>query len=814
MKIRKLNNQGSTLLTVIIIIAFIGILGSMMLSVTMTNLQMKMIERKSKENFYTCESTLDEMRTRLHEITVEKIREVYEDDILMNMSTYIALTDEELKTELRNKVSLGLVKDELGNTMGINDIDLLAGIPVGGKDNLISLEFEPYLTPLPIEGYIVRNIDISESSISIMPQEGIAFSNILVSMTVNDFESRIRTDIIVELPEFLFDDGLQTIIYRMEQPYKDYALIADGRIESDQFFGSNHINGSVYAGRGITVSSQMTDNHSLVINGGNIVTRGDISVEDTGRLDIDGTYKLDEEGNSVPIPATIWANNIKTDTTLPISSSFTLPTTIEIDGICLVKDDLTLNGSFSEVSIRGAYVGYTGTRSSLGSSIIVNGNESSLDLSGLDSLILAGRAHVSVDDNKGGLTNTTDIMTGESVAIKSNQKAYLIPGRFINGPIREIRRNPITSSDITGNNIPEVNFEELDPALDINYLSYVDPVRPFMIASRQTIEGDTATVLYYYYLGFESGKLADDYLREYISKDEFALDKTEPFKIQELILPNPDEKEVIAAGNLMSYKADTLPKVGFIDGISSRYSPDPTADININHEISSINLDNPVFMGNELKASDTVGGLESLYNKISSLLSLESDRIYIKDDNVVKSTIISDSTTYLYQWRSLNQDKYDWIDYFYCYNSDYPHDEIQTDAKIITVNGDAYINNDFIGLMVVNGDVNISDNVSIDGMILAIDSDTRDSVDVGNIYLGNNVDVTGRLAAMGDIILGTNNTFTASDQTLEQLFIDQSEVLIYIFKNLEKSILYTRTDPADNLVDLSTMIYYRNWRRE
>ncbi|NLO08600.1 MAG: hypothetical protein GX129_01865, partial [Clostridiales bacterium] len=66
MKIRKLNNQGSTLLTVIIIIAFIGILGSMMLSVTMTNLQMKMIERKSKENFYTCESTLDEMRTRLH----------------------------------------------------------------------------------------------------------------------------------------------------------------------------------------------------------------------------------------------------------------------------------------------------------------------------------------------------------------------------------------------------------------------------------------------------------------------------------------------------------------------------------------------------------------------------------------------------------------------------------------------------------------------------------------------------------------------------------------------------------------------------
>lgn len=814
MKLRKLNNQGSTLITVIIIIAFIGILGSMMLSVTMTNLQMKMIERKSKENFYTCEITLDEIRTRLHEITLNEIIEVYEDDILKNMSTYIAYTDEDLNDELREKISLGLIKDVLGDTTGIVDIDmyLLSGNPVPAKENLIPLEFENFLTPLPPDGRIVRNIEVGD--LSLIPDIGITINQIEVSMTVNDFESRIRTDILIELPPFIFDDGLQTIEYRMEQPYKDYALIADGKIVSEQSFGNNAIDGSVYAGSEIYVSSQLTQNHGLLINGANIVTRGDIRVTDTGRLDINGAYKLDDEGNSIYFPAMIWANNIETDTAIPLDSSFTLPTTINIDGRCLVKDDLTLNGSFSDVSIRGAYVGYTSTRSSLGSSIIVNGNESSLDLSGLDSLILAGRAHVSVDDNKGGTSNSTDIMTGESVAIKSNQKAYLIPGKFINGPIREIRRNPITSSDITGSNIPEVKFEGLDLSIDINYPSYVDINHPFKIASRQTIEGDTATVLYYYYLGFESGKKADDYLREYLTKDEFSLDNTEPFKIKKLTLPDPIVNEVKAAGNLMSYKDDTIPKVGLIPGISSAYSSDPTADVNINNEISSIILDNPVFAGNGLKDTDTVGGLESLYNKISSLLSLESDRIYIKEDKVVQSTTISDSTTYLYQWRSLNQGKYDWIDNFNCYNSEYIHDNIQTDAKIITVNGNAYINKDFKGLMVVNGDVSISDYVSIEGMILAIDSDIRDSVDIGNIYLGNNVDVTGRLAAMGDIILGTNNTFTASDQALEQIFIDQSEVLHYIFRNLEKSVLYTRTDPADNLVDLSSLIYYRNWRRD
>ncbi len=95
---------------------------------------------------------------------------------------------------------------------------------------------------------------------------------------------------------------------------------------------------------------------------------------------------------------------------------------------------------------------------------------------------------------------------------------------------------------------------------------------------------------------------------------------------------------------------------------------------------------------------------------------------------------------------------------------------------------------------------------------MSIDSNTADGLN--KITLGNNVSVTGRLASMGDIILGSDNTLTASDDLLESIFSEQGEVLKYIFRNLDTRVLYVREDPAENLVDLSTVIHFRNWRRE
>lgn len=61
------------------------------------------------------------------------------------------------------------------------------------------------------------------------------------------------------------------------------------------------------------------------------------------------------------------------------------------------------------------------------SAILVNGKSTTLDLSGLSSMKLAGSAYVNANPNKNGENANNDIRTGEAVSIKPSQRAYLVP---------------------------------------------------------------------------------------------------------------------------------------------------------------------------------------------------------------------------------------------------------------------------------------------------------------------------------------------------------------------------------------------------
>ena len=63
--------------------------------------------------------------------------------------------------------------------------------------------------PLPGDGSITRVINIG--NISIVPLSGIIVSDISVHMTVDDFDSRISTDMMIELPEFSFEKAFRPL---------------------------------------------------------------------------------------------------------------------------------------------------------------------------------------------------------------------------------------------------------------------------------------------------------------------------------------------------------------------------------------------------------------------------------------------------------------------------------------------------------------------------------------------------------------------------------------------------------------------------
>ena len=60
---RKTDNKGSALVVVIIAMAFIGILASVLMYMSLLNYQMKVNNLKAKDNFYSAETVLDEIRS-------------------------------------------------------------------------------------------------------------------------------------------------------------------------------------------------------------------------------------------------------------------------------------------------------------------------------------------------------------------------------------------------------------------------------------------------------------------------------------------------------------------------------------------------------------------------------------------------------------------------------------------------------------------------------------------------------------------------------------------------------------------------------
>ena len=793
--LKKLNNQGSTLLTVIICIAFIGILGSMMLSVTMTNLQMKVLESKSKENFYSCEKAMEEIRVGVQEITADTIKEFYENDVLENYAYYLNLpTENDRNVDMQNKVAIALLR-KLGGYASDNPIIITTDTNITPIDNIL----DDYTTlTLASATLTVSMPQLSSKGASIVDSAvidaDVTIQGIKIEYVADEYRSSISTDIKINIPKFTFVEGAQIEHYSMEQPFKKYVLVADGGITWNNLSGTNMVQGSVYSGVGISLGSLSVGN--LTIKAENIVTRGDIKVTDKAQL------KIEKQTGSLVEPI-IWANNLITDTT---NLDSTNAPTMDINAICVIKDDLDLEGNKSNVMLTGAYAGYTGTHTAAGSAMMINGTGATLNLSALSSLILAGRANVSVKDAI--INKDADIMTGESIAFKSNQRAYLLPGDFI----ANILHNPVTGADITTE--PTIVIPPNDPLAVINYPSYL-ATSPFKIAAKQT----GGTILRYYYFNFLNGKLADKYLFDYITKNPDALTTMAPFSLDSVTLP-PDSN-MNCVGNIMYYtnESPTIKKVFLKKGLSLNptYVSDSN-DSNLDAGIKALQLSDNIYNGTGLK-NKSVGELPSLYSKISHLLSLDAATNYENDDDaVVEPSIINGGVASVITIPLSGTS-------FLPINSNGAYTFTNKDASnnyFAKINGDVTIGDTmssepvvFNGFMIATGNITIAANSKIKGIIIS-----TGETGAGDFAIGNGVYVNGRLIAAGNINVGSGCTFESKETPSESIetyiasiFTEEEPILKYIFGNQERTINFTENLPASNLVDLSNLISYENWQK-
>ena len=523
--IRKKRNSGSSIVIVIIAMAMIGILATTLLWMSYINYKIKVNDIRNKNSFYSAETVMEQIVAGLQKETSDAVAVAYQ-EVLSNW--------EELGSEPNRYSSFASMY-----------LDTLV------KHLRDSEKGDGYYSRDILEGYVDTTIwgnvnktawnngtdetDASKAKAPVMELvngNSLVLRNVFVSYMDGDRLSIVSTDLCLDVPEIVFtQSGSIDDLY-------DYLLIGNQGISLTQGSGQVTGDGSIYAGTddkgkgGIIINPAS----SLAINNGRyVISKGEIDVVGPGAGFIVRDAK--ETGSSV------YAKN------LDLQSG-----TISLDSKTYIANDLTLSGSGSKATLTKEYYGY-GTSTAMGlesdptdqensSAIIINGQNSIVDMSGVNTLMLAGRAYIGTNTTKeeldqnaaaavedAGKKNEKAVLMGESITVKGGQIAYLVPTECLgiyNGETI-IGQNPLTQDQATkmqaykdqyGTDFKEVDFTRPVGRLGGQSLAFfgvadMDHIRK---VSTQYVGGGTESKsLTYYYLVMDADNAAKYYQTYYLN---------------------------------------------------------------------------------------------------------------------------------------------------------------------------------------------------------------------------------------------------------------------------------------------------------
>ncbi len=521
----KRNNNGSTMVIVLIMLSFIMILATVVTSSTIMNLKMKVADKQSTKTFYTSEDAVNEVYVAMGQVSADCFNKAYQDEIAEvvestaagNMTVDNITCNENLRLNYAHRIlnKLGFIKDSdlegikhtysdyvskkqegtfvrAGNTVeGLGVADALNKCI---EDTHKDAEGNPTLSIESVDNIQVVS-KVSSASDKVFYYT-VNINNCLVKyLTEAGYYSYITFDMSMGIPDELVNitDSKKLNL----DSFVKYAIIGNKGISVAS--SSNFtLNGNAFAGykNGFKVNAGGSAN----INGGNLLaTSGNIVVEN-------GMFTAGSDSK-------IWCENLKTADAAASSSGSTINVSGSSD--TYVKDDLELNGNGSNVSLSGNYYGYgyvsvNGTeRLNPSSAIIINSKNSSLNLTGLNKLMVAGRAYVdylSLASNGNGVSVPEGYDTGESVSFIGDQEIYLVPASLMGGS------NPVMLDTAVTVDINENNF------FGYKYLG-ADDGGNLYVKKTINIEGDP--VRDFYYLRFKNEESAASYVRAIFDDDEF-----------------------------------------------------------------------------------------------------------------------------------------------------------------------------------------------------------------------------------------------------------------------------------------------------
>lgn len=514
------DNKGSAIVMVLVSMAFVGIMASMLMFVTYNNYRMKITDYKAKDNFYSAEMAMDEIRAGVSAKVYEAFSVAYQ-DTMMNYGN----------KELGNKNVY--FKEAYVNNM----VSLLASANNSEKYDLELLR--GFVTqPATAKGELGAYVD-SDSCYFLKYEDGIRMKDIVVTYTDEQgYVSIIESDILLAFPEL----GIQA---SYEFPdLNTYCIIADEKFVVDRGHTEGvKISGSIYGGQeGIVIDAQA----SCQVEGYTVGLTEE--QKKNGEADAwvitDGVIALGKEAEehstrfTTTSDVSLWAAGITVDgikkaTTAAEGVPQNVNYNLALLGETYLQDDLTINATGAAVKLGGTYTGFgnANTKAEKSSSIIVNGPNTILDMKDLEKLSLGGNAYIGtstinktkLEGDYAGIENK-DIKMGNAVATKAEQLAYLIPIECIGydavNKTTVVGRNPVNVKDAEYQQFLAKEEQNPEQYKEVN-LSLVDKkVKAPLSSYGATYEKvyykpDNENIWVYYYLKFSSALEAGRFFKDY-----------------------------------------------------------------------------------------------------------------------------------------------------------------------------------------------------------------------------------------------------------------------------------------------------------
>lgn len=607
------DNSGAALAMVIIIIAFISILAAVLMFVAYAGFRMRLVDRQGKDTFYTAETVLDEINVGLQGEISAALSVAYE-DVMINYSLENSANarNKRFRETYFNKLTENLQDPVNTGTYNIGKLRGYLSPESLGDGNATREGFHSYgaIVESNVEGGAVQYVLEANYTRMLLKDLKVSYVN------ENGYVSIISTDIRIDLPSFNFSQA--SALPALES----CSLIADDTlfIGNATSGGSVTVKGDAYAGQMIvgtpegTVLSALSDGNPVTGETVTPVLPTDVSVLLSTDVGFENPVDTNAEGLSLVISrkiidvgegsslntkgAELWAQNLILDSA-----------EVDLDGAVNLKDDLTLSGSNSTAVLKGEYTGFgyyaepsdaesggAGDDEDDGdsgidpyrspdasSAIVINGRESTLDLSGLQRMTISGRAYVATAYNSKTDTSATEeekdnnksnIMMGESVAVKSNQMIYLVPGEALGCRIEkdgtvgdsEYGCNPLTLEQyneirydhpekyvfLNGDKpIAELGYMPLKNYIDQEDVAGGEPAYMPEVIFSQTNAGP----LVYCYLRFSSVEKADQYFRDYYDVNAESVDRYTQLYAKDIKMLD-DRLYLHIAGNMLVYEGE------------------------------------------------------------------------------------------------------------------------------------------------------------------------------------------------------------------------------------------------------------------